>query len=227
MSGLIGIDRLKTYQMLLCKSSITHKIALILLIVISIFSYFYHTTTIYIIRHGEKVIQKGIQDAPLTDNGKIQAKKLGQYLAHKKSISHLWASPMRRARQTAEIIALQTGASISFDSRLVEQNYRQSEKLYPDGTHIYVKFLKDGQKESKAQHLSRLLSFLKDSIGLLDKELYIVAHGGLVNRILEKIAADSKPSQTPKIKYCSMFIFKYNKITKNFRYIEHVELKED
>jgi hypothetical protein len=85
MSGLIGIDRLKTYQMLLCKSSITHKIALILLIVISIFSYFYHTTTIYIIRHGEKVIQKGIQDAPLTDNGKIQAKKLGQYLAHKKS----------------------------------------------------------------------------------------------------------------------------------------------
>jgi probable phosphoglycerate mutase len=210
------------------KLNITHKILFILLITVSVCSlcYHYHTTTIYIIRHGEKVITTGISDAPLTDNGKIQAKKLGTYLSSQKQISHLHASPMRRARQTAEIIALQTGSSISFDDRLTEKNYRQSPALYPDGTHIYVKFLKDGTKETKEQHLARLLSFFKDNVHMMDKELYIVAHGGLVNRIIEKIASDAGQSiQKHKIGYCSMFSFEYNKITQTFKYLNHFELE--
>lgn len=210
------------------KLNITHKIVFILFITISVCSlyYHYHITTIYIIRHGEKVIATGVSDAPLTDSGKIQAKKLGTYLSSKKQISYLYASPMRRARQTAEIIALQTGSSISFDDRLTEKNYRQSSELYPDGTYIYVKFLKDAMKETKEQHLARLLSFLKDNVHMMDKELYIVAHGGLVNRILEKIASDSgQLIAKHKIGYCSMFSFEYNKITNTFRYLNHFELE--
>ena len=209
------------------KLSTTHKIIFILLIIISVCSFYYHynTTTIYIIRHGEKVIATGISDAPLTDNGKTQAAKLGAYLSNK-TISHLYASPMRRARQTAEIIALQTGSSISFDDRLTEKNYRKSSELYPDGTHIYVKFLKDGAKETKEQHLARLLRFFEDNIHLMDKKLYIVAHGGLVNRMFEKIASDSgQPIEKHKIGYCSIFSFEYNKITKTLTYLNHFELE--
>ena len=190
--------------------------------------YHYSDTNIYIIRHGEKVIKEGVSDAPLTKNGKLQAQELGKYLSTITDIPKLYSSPMRRARETAEIIALQTKSSISFDDRLTEKNYRKSEKLYPDGSHIYVKFLPNGEKETKEQHLERFLNFLKDKIRVLDKDVYIVGHGGLILRSFEKIASDNnKEIDKHKIPYCSVFIFKYNKITKSLKYINNFLAKKE
>ena len=163
-----------------------------------------------------------MSDAPLTENGKIQAQELGKFLSAEKNIHKLYASPMRRARETAEIIALQTKSSISFDDRLTEKNYRKSKNLYPDGNHIYVKFLSNGKKETKKQHLARLLNFLEEKINALDKDVYVVGHGGLILRSFEKIASDKNQKiEKHKMPYCSVFIFNYNKLTKSLQYIDN------
>lgn len=184
--------------------------------------YYFSETTIHIIRHGEKIIAPNISDAPLTDLGKKQAFEAGKFLECNYSIPQLYASPMRRARETALIIAELTNSSIIFDKRLTEKNYRKSDELYPDGTNVYVKFLPNGDKETKIQHFARMLDFFKEKIGFLDKEIWIVAHGGLIRRILEKIERDTGESNLDiKIKYCSTFTFKYNKFTGSFKYIKH------
>lgn len=65
-------------------------------------------TTICILRHGEtdwnmKGIFQGKADIELNDTGRAQAKTVAQYLA-----SHSWnslaSSPLKRAKETAEII---------------------------------------------------------------------------------------------------------------------------
>lgn len=196
-------------------------IYLILPIVLVLTVCYFSETNIHIIRHGEKVIAEGVSDAPLTDKGILQAKEVGERLKDLK-ISQIYASPMRRARQTAVNISSITNSEIIYDARLTEKNYRKSEELYPDGTNIYVKYLPDGTKETKEQHLKRLQLFLKEKISIFDKELWIVAHGGLIQRLLEKIQ-QVKVQELPalKIKYCSDFEFRYNKFTGHVRYVNH------
>ncbi|MCB9228243.1 MAG: histidine phosphatase family protein [Deltaproteobacteria bacterium] len=179
-------------------------------------------TSIHIIRHGEKVIDEGVSDAPLTEAGIEQAKELGRILANEYKIDQLFVSPMRRARQTAESISSATKSKMVFDDRLTEKNYRRSDDLYPDDTNVFVKYFPDGSKENKEQHLSRLLGFFKDKISILDKEVWIVAHGGLIRRLLEKIQQE-KIQDLPelKIKYCSNFEFSYNKLTGTIKYVSH------
>ena len=183
-------------------------------------TYYLSEITIHIIRHGEKIIAKSLSDAPLTDLGKLQAKNLGEYLVSKHKITKLYSSPMRRTRQTSKIISKFTGSFIDFDERLTEKNYRKSDAIYADGTHVYIKFLSNGKKETKDQHLKRLLGFFQNKVGIFEKELWLVSHGGVIHRIFEKISEDTKQELSKvKINYCSTFTFKYNKITKTFRYL--------
>ena len=67
------------------------------------------TKTIYLVRHGEakgnfEGFFQGWLDCDLTDNGILQAKLLALQL-HKKEICCVFTSPLKRARDTAEIIA--------------------------------------------------------------------------------------------------------------------------
>ena len=60
------------------------------------------------IRHGQSqgnvdsIIQGS--DDPLTELGRSQARAVGLHLASREDLTHLYASPMARARETAEII---------------------------------------------------------------------------------------------------------------------------
>lgn len=194
-----------------------------LLVFSAIFIIYFSTTEIHIIRHGEKLIEKGLQDAPLTDYGKGQAKAVGKRLVNKENKPPLiYVSPMRRARQTASIMNEQLRLPLYFDSRLTEKSYYQTKETYDDGTFKFSKH-KNGIHETKEGHRNRLISFLKEKTSLLNKEIWIVAHGGLVVRIFEKI---SERTKTPlprhlKLAYGSEFVFKYNKWTGNFYYMRH------
>lgn len=68
-----------------------------------------------LIRHGQSLgnIEGRIQDAadPLTDLGRAQARALAAALAARGDITHLYASPLARARETAEIIGAATGVT--------------------------------------------------------------------------------------------------------------------
>jgi broad specificity phosphatase PhoE len=66
---------------------------------------------LYLIRHGETVdnvagVYAGVRDSALTNHGVEQAQRLGKYF-HQQDVrfSHIFASPLSRARRTAEAVA--------------------------------------------------------------------------------------------------------------------------
>ena len=81
---------------------------------------------IYLIRHGESLYNaegriQGQSDIALSPLGILQAKAIADALATQ-SIDAIYASPLRRAAQTAEPIADRLSLEIRFDDRLKEIN---------------------------------------------------------------------------------------------------------
>jgi broad specificity phosphatase PhoE len=68
-----------------------------------------------LIRHGQSLgnIEGRIQDGtdPLTEQGRVQARAVAAALAARGELTHLYASPLARARETAEIIGAATGVA--------------------------------------------------------------------------------------------------------------------
>lgn len=81
---------------------------------------------ILLVRHGQSeaningVIQG--EDDPLTDHGRHQANLVGEFLESEREVTHLYASPLARARETAEIIGGYIGLSPSLEAGLAEIN---------------------------------------------------------------------------------------------------------
>ena len=88
--------------------------------------------TIYLVRHGETEWNRirryqGWSDSPLTDQGRAQAQAIGRLLCTlpEAQSADLVASPIGRARHTAEIIRECLGRSepLRFDDRLRELSF--------------------------------------------------------------------------------------------------------
>lgn len=82
------------------------------------------TTTLLLVRHGETDWNRerrfqGHADPPLNDRGRRQARELASTLAGD-GISAVYASPLLRARETAEIVAAELGLAVALDDRLME-----------------------------------------------------------------------------------------------------------
>ncbi len=70
-------------------------------------------TDLYLVRHGETEWNRlrriqGLTDIPLNDTGREQARRTGMLLT-RRPIARVYASPLGRARETAEIIARELG----------------------------------------------------------------------------------------------------------------------
>ena len=88
-----------------------------------------------LVRHGQTHanidrIWHGHTDTPLTSLGLEQAQRLGSYFNHYlPAIDAIYASPLQRARITAEHIAAQAGLTVNLDPRLMEQGVGEWEGL--------------------------------------------------------------------------------------------------
>ena len=86
------------------------------------------TTTIYIIRHGQtdlnrKRVLQGRIDQPLNEEGIAQAKEAGERLRARGVVfDRIWSSPLKRAVDTARIIA-GDNVPLKTDERLLEMDY--------------------------------------------------------------------------------------------------------
>ena len=83
----------------------------------------------YLVRHGQTALNaagvlRGLLDPPLDETGQRQARWLGTALAPRKP-SAIIASPLRRARQTAQPIADLAGLDVATDRRLIDRDYGQ------------------------------------------------------------------------------------------------------
>ncbi|MFD8707727.1 bifunctional RNase H/acid phosphatase [Kitasatospora sp. NPDC059648] len=104
-------------------------------------------TTFVLLRHGETPLtpQKrfsgsGGTDPELSDKGRWQAERAAEALAARGSVQAIVASPMRRTRQTAEIVAARLGLDVRYEEGLREVDFGAWEGLtfaevqerYPD-----------------------------------------------------------------------------------------------
>src|SRR6185503_17136046 len=87
------------------------------------------------LRHGESIGNaqsrwQGQSDYALTDRGRAQAQALAErWKSEKVKFDLVIASPLSRARETAEIVATAVGAKIEFDPMLLERHIGEMEGL--------------------------------------------------------------------------------------------------
>jgi probable phosphoglycerate mutase len=159
---------------------------------------------IYLVRHGQTVFNaerrfQGGVDSPLTPLGEAQAKNMGRMLRHLTASQDDWtilASPLGRARQTAQIIHAEMAhpRDIEFDERLREISMgewdgltqpeiealsgrklpNRSDRKYKNFSHWW--FDAPGG-ETFEGFFGRLQSWLTDAQAG-QRKLIVVAHGG-------------------------------------------------
>lgn len=152
------------------------------------------------LRHGESIGNaqarwQGQSDYPLTEKGRAQAQALAKrWKSEGMKFDLIIASPLVRAKETAEIIASALGANVEFDAILLERHIGEMEGLTAEevrkrpqppyvtpydpiggeGEGDWALFLRAGQA------LHRLLRRPSGSY-------LIVSHGGLLNQLMNAI----------------------------------------
>ena len=84
-------------------------------------------TLVYLARHGQTLLNesdvlRGLADPPLDEAGQDQARRLGTALGLR-GLSAVVASPLLRARQTAQPVADRAGLAVATDQCLVDRDY--------------------------------------------------------------------------------------------------------
>lgn len=91
------------------------------------------TTAIFLVRHGRTPLNaegrfRGLRDVPLDEQGLADAERAARRLAGVGLVA-VATSPLRRTRQTAEIIAAATGAPIEVEPDLIDLDHGRWEAL--------------------------------------------------------------------------------------------------
>jgi broad specificity phosphatase PhoE len=150
---------------------------------------------ILLARHGEtddnappRRVQ-GRRNPPLNDRGREQARELAAAVAGE-GLAALWTSDMRRARETAAIVAAEVGLEPRVDPRLAEGDWgswqgRLIEDIAREDAELWAAFLRAGPDfrfpdgESLAEHMARVSEAL-DEIAEGPSPALVVCHGGTI-----------------------------------------------
>lgn len=154
-------------------------------------------TAFYLVRHGKKMHIAG--DAPLSPAGRGEAHATARRLQGR-PITRVYASPLRRARETAERIAAAHGLAVIDDARLREranwgdlpgQSFAEFAVMWERTTHDQAYLPPVG--DSSAQAGARLASFIRDAAHT-DPHATIVAvtHGGLITDFLTQAFSEEE-----------------------------------
>ena len=148
---------------------------------------------ILMVRHGqtdwnvEKKVQ-GKADIELNENGIEQAKITSEKLKDRK-IDVIISSPLKRAKQTAEIINQKLNCPIYIEEGIAERDFGEFESEYKnefdfEGFWSYEKNLKYDKAENIRDFFERIYNALDNIIEKYnDKNVLIVSHGG-VSRVV-------------------------------------------
>ncbi|MED4016731.1 histidine phosphatase family protein [Sutcliffiella cohnii] len=157
---------------------------------------------ILIIRHGQSEadvlnVHEGRADYPLTDLGREQAKKLGQYLNEYCPPDLIWSSTLKRASETAQIIATEVSCMMKYEKNLMEFHNGVLAGLPREVAATRYPIPPSGRKpherieggESEIEFRMRceqvLSKILTESYAVA--RIAIVSHGGTISNILKSI----------------------------------------
>jgi probable phosphoglycerate mutase len=150
-------------------------------------------TTLLLARHGEtdwnrQLRFQGHADQPLNDTGRRQARELAGRLRNE-PIAAVYASDLRRASETAEIVAQSLGLPLGLDPRLREidvGSWQGRTRAELDGVAW------DG--ESYDDHRLRVVAALRDiSDSYPGACVLVVGHGGTLRRVQEAALGEAQP----------------------------------
>jgi len=192
---------------------------------------------IWIARHGETATNRagrflGHGNPLLLQEGRKTAKKVGRLLKKKiKDPFVFYSSPLARARQTAKIIAKELGhKKIVIEKRLMERGFglwegktrKEVESIFPGSI---KRWNANPYKETPAKGESlfslekKVSAFLKKIRKQKQKEVLIVAHGGVIKMLPRLLlAASRKKSLKTNTAHNAVHLFDLEKKTlKTFR----------
>ena len=174
-------------------------------------------TLISLVRHGQtdwnlaKRIQ-GSSDIPLNSTGREQAEITGRALAGG-SFDAIYASPLRRALDTARIIASHLGlGEPATIPAVAERNYGDAEGLtgaqilerWPEGTDV-------PGRESREQVVKRALPALLELGERHEGEqVIVVSHGGVISSLVRHVTDHALPGPGEVIPNGSVHRFVYD-----------------
>jgi len=150
-------------------------------------------TILLLARHGEtdwnrELRFQGHADPPLNEAGRRQALALAAAVVAEEPTG-VYASDLRRARETAEIVASALGLTVVADRRLREIDVGSWEgrtRVEVDGA--------DWDGESLAAHRARVLAALREiAVRHPGQRVLVVAHGGTLRRAQEAALGEALP----------------------------------
>ena len=179
------------------------------------------TRTLFtLVRHGETAanldgVWHGSIDTPLTQRGLSQADRVARYLGEKHAdASAIYASPLERARRTAQAIADGLGLPVALEDGLAEYHLGSWEgKSYRDLFHEHRLFhrIKDDPDfaphggESPRQVTDRFVGALRR---IADRHpasrVIVVAHGGALSLALAHLLEGSYRDWGPVMDNCAV-----------------------
>jgi 2,3-bisphosphoglycerate-dependent phosphoglycerate mutase len=151
-----------------------------------------------LIRHGlpiRRELEDGIADPELSEAGHAQARHLAEYLSSE-TLDAVYASPLRRAYQTAEPLAAAQGREIGVVDGVAEwdrnsNEYVPVEELKAANDPRWQAMLKgewNVHEESPAEFRSRVVDSIEGLIAAHSGHRIAVAcHGGVINGYLSHI----------------------------------------
>ncbi len=150
-------------------------------------------TTFYLVQHAEKQRRGG--DPGLTVTGRAQSLWTGSCLRGR-GVRQVWSSPLRRARETAEIIAAVLGLPVRTDPRL-------RERLNWDGSQPLEDFFADWGRSTADRDVKPLLGDSSRDTGARFAEFLaahdddngatvVVSHGGVTMDLLRTLYGDER-----------------------------------
>lgn len=178
---------------------------------------------IYVIRHGltelnKKKVVNGQIDEPLATEGVEQAKAALALIP--KSITHIYASPLLRSKQTAEIINSKLNRPLSLQIELTEihmgslagkawTDMEGGLKLKKKHRSIQFDYRPQGGESAKDVKKRVLAFFRKINGKYANHEVLIVTHGGII-RLLHLLEHDTHLLE--EIEHISPHTFDLDKI---------------
>jgi len=166
----------------------------------------------FLVRHGESVSNlegrvQGQEDVELSPLGREQARRVADWargVAASTAIGEIWSSPLKRARETAAVIAEALGLPLELDEQLRELHagifqghlWADLERTFPDevarwrsGDVDYV--IPCG--ESRAQLAARGRAVLESLAARATPGMIVVAHGGVLTAALGSMLGREHP----------------------------------
>ncbi len=147
---------------------------------------------VLLIRHAipiRRELESGIADPELANDGLKQAELMAQYLASEK-LNAIYASPMQRAQQTAQPLALLQGLSITTVDGVAEYDknsnqYVPVEELKAGNDPRWQEMLRGewtSADETEDEFIKRTVTSIEGIIAEhASQKVAIVCHGGVIN----------------------------------------------